>query len=343
MPWSFAEHITDYMSRPRLGNQKHPTLWPSEATAIIKEGETEEVIGKCRRSRFFRYLYDCYHYDTEKYSHYKNLIDQIDREKEPTDPYLRWIWKQGDLYEEYCLQTAKESGVYIADQNQVYIPKYNVSGKIDIVTINPETGKYKIVECKSVYGFNANIVLGTPSQRKRGEMGVPKTNYLMQLGLYQWWYANKDDNFEDSLILCGARDTGRFAEFGLTVEKNEETGLNHIYWYPHFPHSGPKVDSKITIESILSCYKDTQDSLDSGIIPEKDYVLQYSDEKIKTLYETGKLNKSDTARVKKRLEQIEQNRTRINKQLEKGDWQCNFCNYKNICFDKQKQPKEVTY
>ena len=201
MPWSFAEHITDYMSRPRLGNQKHPTLWPSEATAIIKEGETEEVIGKCRRSRFFRYLYDCYHYDTEKYSHYKNLIDQIDREKEPTDPYLRWIWKQGDLYEEYCLQTAKESGVYIADQNQVYIPKYNVSGKIDIVTINPETGKYKIVECKSVYGFNANIVLGTPSQRKRGEMGVPKTNYLMQLGLYQWWYANKDDNFEDSLIL----------------------------------------------------------------------------------------------------------------------------------------------
>lgn len=344
MAWSFIEHITDYMSRSRLGNQKHPTLWPSDATAIVPDGDGgQKIIGKCRRSSFFRYLTDLYFFDPEKYSHYENLVNQLITEAEPVDPYMRWIWKQGDLYEEYCLQTSKDSGVYVADQTQVYVPEWNISGKIDIVVINPETGKYKIVECKSVYGFGANVVLGSPSERRDQKMGTPKDNYLMQLGIYQWWYANKHDNFEDGLIVCGARDTGKFAEYGLTVELNEETQKNHIYWYPHFPYQGEKVDSQITIESITSNYKYIQDSIDSGTIPSNDFFIQYSDEKIKDMFEKGQLNKSETARVEKRLDQITKGSKRINKQIDKGDWQCNYCKYKRICFDQNQQLKNVSY
>ena len=146
MAWSFIKHITDYMSRPRLGNQKAPTLWPSEASMILEnEYGEKENIGKCRRAIFFRYLKDNYIF-SEKYSHYKSLIEEIDKHGVDVDPYIRWIWVQGNLYEDYLLNKAKESGVYIGDQTQVYIPKYNVSGKIDIIVINPETSKLSISE-----------------------------------------------------------------------------------------------------------------------------------------------------------------------------------------------------
>lgn len=35
MNWSFIQHATDHLSKPRFGEQKQPTLWPSSATAEI--------------------------------------------------------------------------------------------------------------------------------------------------------------------------------------------------------------------------------------------------------------------------------------------------------------------
>jgi hypothetical protein len=344
MAWSFINHLTEYISRSRLGNQKQPTLWPSEASVIVKNEYDEEInLGKCRRAIFFRYLFDNYLF-YKKYAHYESLVNQIQQESSDPDKYMRWIWIQGNLYEDYLLNTAKESGVYIADQVAVYIPSHNVSGKIDIVTINPETEKHSIVEAKSVYGFNANFVLGTPSQRKEGKLGTPKDSYLMQLGLYQYWYGNKNDNFEEATLVCGARDTGRFAEYKIKVEPDpdKENEDNYIWYKAHFPNSGPFINSNISIEQILKQYKYIQDCLDSGDIPKRDFDLKFSDSKIDTLYERGLLNKSETARYEKRKKQIEENKTRVNKQIEKGDWQCNYCQYQTICYDRNSNEKEVS-
>lgn len=344
MAWSFIKHITDYMSRPRLGNQKAPTLWPSEASAeLINEYGEKENIGKCRRAIFFRYLKDSYIF-SPKYSHYKTLIEEIDRSSVETDPYIKWIWVQGNLYEDYLLKTAKESGVYIGDQIQLYIPDYNVSGKIDIVVINPETSKLSIVEAKSVYGFNANFVLGSSADRKDGKLGVPKDSYLMQIGLYQYWYGNKNEEFEEALLVCGARDTGKYAEYKIKVEPDPESETeDDMIWYRgHHPNVTPWVNSRISIQEILKQYKGIQDALDSGVIPERDFDIEYSDEKIDTLYERGLLNKAETVRYEKRKTQIEEGKTKINKQIEKGDWQCNFCNYKNLCYSSTNTPKEIS-
>lgn len=340
--WSFMSHLTNYLNRPRLGDQKAPTLWPSEASAVI-ENEYGELknIGRCRRSVFFRFLVQCYKY-YDKYSFYEELVKEIKTKEIPPETYLQFIWKQGQLYEDFLLESAKNSGVYIDDQTQVYIPEFNVSGKIDIIVLDPSESKYRILEAKSVYGFNANKVLGTPSERKQGQMGVPKPNYLMQLGIYQWWYANNDDNFSDALLVAGARDTGKYAEFGLTVERNEETNEDHIYYYQNDPYPADKVDSKITIQNIMSQYKYIQDCLDTSVIPERDFDLKYSDEQIDTLYSRGKLNKSETARYEKRKSQIENKSSRINKQIDKGDWQCGFCSYRKVCYKENNQPRDVS-
>lgn len=340
--WSFIDHVSKYISRPRMGNEKEPTLWPSESSAIVKNDYNEEVnIGRCRRSIFFRFLLASYKY-YEKYSHYSELVKELKTNKVDPDTYTQFIWMQGNLYEDYLLDIAKKSGVYIADQTQVYIPSHKISGKIDIVVIDPESEKYRIVEAKSVYGFNASKVLGSPTERKSGQLGTPKASYLMQLGLYQWWYANKREEFGDGLLVCGARDTGKYAEFGVTVHLNEETEENHIYYYNNDPYKGPEIDSGISIENILNQFAYIQECLDTGVIPERDFDLLYSNEKIDLIYSRGELNKSETLRYEKRQAQIKANKTKINKQIEKGDWQCSYCSFKNTCYSSDSTPKTIS-
>lgn len=327
MTWSFIKHISKHLERPKLGEQKAPTLWPSSATAIINE----EVIGKCRRQSYFRFAKDSYHFDP-KYDHLKPLVDIINEHKAPPSKYLQWIWIQGSLYEDYCINLAKESGVYIGDQISVYVPGYNISGKLDLIVINPETTKLHIVEVKSVYGFNANSVLGTEAQHKKNLLGTPRDSNLMQIGFYQWWYGNSNSDFGPALLTYGARDTGRYAEYMVTVEKGDDD-LDYIFYQGHTPITTSKVNSNITIQSILENYKQISDSVNAEkiTIPPPDYELSYSQAKIQSLYDQGLLSKTDKTQFEKRQKQIEEGKKRIVKAVEKGDWQCRFCDYKTIC------------
>ncbi len=338
MTWSFIRHISQYLERPKLGEQKAPTLWPSSATAVVNE----KPVGKCRRQAYFRFLKDNYYFHP-KYEHLKPLVNLIEASELPPDKYLRWIWIQGELYEDYCINMAKESGIYIGSQVSIYVPGYNVSGKIDLIVIDPDTAKLHIVEVKSVYGFNANSVLGTPAQHKKNVLGTPRDSHLMQLGIYQWWYANNNNDFGSGLLTYGARDTGRYAEYLVTVEKGEDD-LDYIFYQGHTPVVSSKVNSQITIQSILENYKFIQDCLDSETneIPPPDYQLKFTEEKIAELYEQGLLNKTDTNQYEKRQKQISEGKTRLVKPVEKGDWQCRFCDYKYICHNQDKTQKVLS-
>lgn len=338
MSWSFIKHVTDYMTRPRFGQQKAPTLWPSSATGTKTTGLT----GKCKRQAFFRYATDSYLF-YDNLSDYEKFYNHVVENKLPTSTYSQWIFRQGDLYEDHCINLAKEAGVFIDTQINVYIPRYNVSGKIDLIVINPETSQYHVVEVKSVYGFNANSVLGTDAQHKRGLMGEPRESHLMQLGIYQWWFANNNENFGPGLLVYGSRDTGRHGEYYVTVEKNEEDGLEYIYYQGIAPVITQKVNSGISLKSIMENYASIITALENREIPERGFDLLYSQDKIKELYDAGELSKADTAQYEKRKKQLEEGKSRVVKAVEKGDWQCRLCEYKEICYDKSANPKELSF
>ena len=335
MPFSFIEHVTNYFSRSGLNQQKAPTLWPSSATGF----KEQKLVGKCRRQAYFRYAKDNYYY-SEEYKHLKPLVKHIEENQRPVSNYTKWIWRQGQLYEDYCVDLAKEAGVFIAGQTNVYIPQANVSGKIDLVVISPETGKYHIVEVKSVYGFNANSVIGTDAKHKKGIVGEPRESHLMQLGIYQWWYANNDPRFGEGLLSYGARDTGRYSEYQVTVEEAED-GLEYIFYKAISPVVCQKVNSGISIQSIMQNYLDTIEILSTTNVPAADYELLYSQDRITEMYEAGKLGKVDTAQYEKRKKQQEEGKTRLVKPVEKGDWQCNLCEYKDICYDNERNQKDL--
>ena len=336
MNWSFIQHATDHLSKPRFGEQKQPTLWPSSATVEV-EGK---IIGKCRRQNFFRYAKDNYAF-SDKYEHLKDIYELVTSNTIPTSVYMQWIWRAGELYEQYCIDLAKESGVYIAEQVNIYIPDFNVSGKIDLIAINPETSKYHIIEVKSVYGFNANSVLGTDARRRDGSLGTPRESHLMQIGLYQSWYANTNPDFAEGLLVYGARDTGKYGEFLVTVELDEEDGKHYIHYEPNTPFIGPKVNTGMSIENILINYKLVEDALISKEVPDRDYDLLYSQERIEEMYQNGELGKTDKTQHEKRKQQILDGKKRVVKAVEKGDWQCRLCEYRNICYDENSEPKQL--
>lgn len=339
--WSYIEHATDYLLRPRIGDPRHPTLWPSEATALIQDDEgNEQVVGKCRRASFFRYVTDSYKF-YPRYSLYEPLINEITTKRLPPDRYMLWIWRAGELYEDYLINLAKECGVYIADQVGIYVRDSNISGKIDLKIINPKTDKYSNIEVKSVYGYGGNHVLGTPGDRKKGRLGTPRESNLMQIALYDWWTASADKQHEESRLIYGARDTGRYAEY-LVTTRIEDDGITKIHYRGNAPVTTDWTESPITINSILEQYRYIQTSVDSGNIPDRDYELKYSEEKIEHLYRTGKLCKTDTVRHEKYKQRQASGTGRKIKPVVKGDWQCELCKFRNICYQST-DPKSQDY
>lgn len=339
--WAFIEHVTDYLTKPRIGDQRHPTLWPSEASAeITNEFNEKVVIGKCRRATFFRYLQDNFRF-YDKYNFYSALVDEISLKKLPPDRYMRWIWKAGELYEEYLINLAKSSGVFIGEQIPIYIKSHNVSGKIDLRVINPVTHKLTDVEAKSVYGHGGNYTLGTPSARRKGQLGTPRDSNMMQIGIYNWWTSSANDSFESSRLVYGARDTGRYAEYLIHTEKDENDDLTYIYYTNNAPNQGDAVKTAITIDNILEQYASTQRHLDSGEIPERDYELAYDEDRIDLMLERGQLNKAETERHTKRQKWKAGEHPRKIKLIEKGDWQCRLCSFKNICYEASGEPRTL--
>lgn len=330
--WSLVDHLTDQLLKPKLGDPKPPSFWPSEASAVINNDYEEvEVVGRCRRATWFRWLIANYKFYS-KYSVYKSLIEELNLKTLPTDKYLLWIWRAGDLYEEYITSLAKESGVYIGSQIPIYIPNSNISGKIDLVVINPESHKYSIVEAKSVYGFGGNSTLGTPSERAKGKSGKPKESNLMQAALYEWWFASQDETFENTRLVYGSRDTGRNGEYLISTPLNKETKQHEIFYKSINPNVTTAVNSKISIENIFSQFQYINNSLDSGTVPKRDFDLQYSEEYIDKLYERDELTKTEKEKYEKYQAYKKGESKRKIKPIIKGHWQCGLCSFKNICY-----------
>lgn len=346
--WSFIEHITTYMSRPKGGDLKAPTLWPSEASATLADGTK---VGKCKRAAFFRYLIDSYKYHPEEYKIWKQFFETAEASIKPVDKYMRWIWKQGELYEKYLLEEAMKAGVYVSDQDPIYIRQLNVSGKKDIEVINPLTGKMSILEAKSIYGYYATTaLLGKPKERAQGLLGKPKDSHLMQLAIYHWWHAQENPDYEESRLVYGCRDTGTFGEYLLKTEVDSETKTTKILYKPNTKWE-TWTDSGITINSITNSYSYVQDCLDNQVIPPRDFDLYYSEEKLAEMRSEEAFNKSDTTSIDAYFERKAENEELVaeGKKPKKalmlpkiGSWECQYCNYSKICYDDNGVPNSLT-
>ncbi len=332
--WSLTNHITQFMTRPRVGDPRQPSLWPSDASAqVINEHGETEIVGSCRRATFFRYTIDNFLFDPTKHAKYEPLVDELLRLKIEPEKYMRWIWEAGKLFEDHVIEQAKQSGVYVAEQVQIVIPEYNIVGKLDLIVRNPDTGGFIAEEVKSVYGHNANNILGTPTKRK---LGKPREGNMMQLAIYDWHLKKRMSGLEDSRLLYGARDTGRYAEFSVSAESGKGIEYQAVSPWLESP-----VTSPITIDAMLQEYKYVEAAFQAGDVPNKDFDLAHSDERLQTMYDRDEMSKTKREAYEKILQRRQENIERVAegkapkkelKSIESGDFQCNYCEYRKYCW-----------
>ncbi len=350
--WAVTEYLTDYMTRPRMGQYKAPSVWPSEASSVHQNEYDETVVaGKCRRASFLRLASDLVFFDRDAYTYLINVVEQAASIKKPVDKYMRWIWAAGELYETHLIELAKKSGVFIAEQTPIYVPDIGVSGKMDLIVINPFNSMKTVVEIKSVYGHGAKMVMGSPATSRRPAiLGTPRDSNLMQIALYDWFWAKERPDFDHSRLVYGARDTGKYAEFEVKTE--DQGDIVKIFYRGITPVVSPWIESHITITSILEDgYAYVQEHIEAGVIPERDFELRYSEERILELFDRKELSKADTSKVVRRAEIVEENKQRVidkkkpKRQLIpviKGDWNCRFCSFSDFCYNESGKPNEVS-
>jgi hypothetical protein len=344
--WSFMSQIASGLKRSNRGDPRWPTLWPSEATVVDSDGNVQ---GRCRRATFFRYAAARQAWEPYLSEQQKDLVDLWQSLKKPHSDYTLFVFKQGDLYEDFLIEMSKNVGVFVATQTPVYIKSANVSGKIDIEAINPETGKLSIVEAKSVHGFGGTKTIGKAATGKyAGKAGEPKESHLMQLGTYHYWVAQADESYEESRLVYGDRGTGQHAEFLVWTEPKESG--TEIWYRQTLPYQGQATCVKFTIEDMLDQFQLTHKRTSDFEVPDRDFDLQYSYEKMVAAYNSGDLPKVAKVQMEKIFARQSENESRVaegKKPLadltlpKRGDWQCSYCDGQKFCYEYDGTPKPL--
>lgn len=348
--WTLTGHISNHLIKPRLGDMRPPSLWPSDASALLTNQYGEEYVeGACRRHTFLRYTRDKFIYDNQVNSNYKPLVDEIYKLHKEPDRYMRWIWEAGNLFEDFVVEKAKESGVWTASQVQVVIPGWNIVGKLDLIVTNPETGGLIAQEVKSVYGYDAEKkVLGTSAARKKKELGAPKISNLLQAAIYDWHLKPRIKTLEATRLLYGDRGTGKGAEYEITTYLDPNDNQTHIQYQGVDPFFSAPVVSPITIDNVLMQYQYIQEHYETGYLPPRDFDLTYSPEQIQLMFERGELSDTQSAAHQKVLDRIEENKVLVAagekpkkelKPIEVAHWACSRCEFMKFCYDEDGKPR----
>jgi hypothetical protein len=336
--WLFMNHVAARLDRERPGDARFPTLWPSEATAVVDDN----IYGQCRRKTFFRYVKAQREWGVPTLERWDKLLAFIKENWIPFDAYNMFTFAQGNLYEDFLIEQAKNIGVYVDDQVPVYIRSHNISGKVDIQIINPDTGKYELVECKSVYGFGGTFSIGALPSFKypQGKPGEPKDSHVMQLACYHWWMASKNEAYGRSRLVYGDRGTGQHGEYEVWTEE-VENGPTKIFYRQRYPYAGEAVETKFTLQDVLDGYENSHIASRDETIPPRDFDRVWDEARLAEIYATGELNKTDSTQYEKVMARRAENAELVAigekpkqelKQLVKGDWQCNYCNAAKTCY-----------
>lgn len=324
------------ISEERPPSTREVALYPSEASALIKNEYGEIVpIGGCIRKSWFRNKLQRMERNKEFQT---EAIDEIVKEEFP--PHQLWKFGVSNKTEDLVADMCKKAGIYkeqghkfkyhIDMGSENHYPDAYISGEIDILVRIPVEGKEGEffeggLEVKSITGYHGQkMVFGHRSSRTIIHP-EPKIEHLLQSILYAYVF-RKDLNFFKLIYL--SREDGRRIEYDISFRKNHKVSSTldageekHLVYVNNKPYK-----YELYAEDIFDRYKELQQYIIDDIIPPRDYDLQYSDEKIKLLYERGLLSKTDKEAYEK------------GKKLKKGDWMCAYCSYSDNCYTSKGTP-----
>lgn len=295
---SLLKKTEDYLSKKvRLPVLKEEFFYPTEASVELEPEHPGEknIIGTCMRAAYYRYSGE---FTGEAYS-----------------VYTHWIFLTGKAIEAELIEIWKQMGLWIDNNIKFRSKEHHISGEIDVV-IKDQNGKPVPVEIKTYYGYEATKeICGNPF---KGINGQPKDQHLLQALLYLYFHQNI---FERVILIYVDKVCKNNAEFIITVVKEGEST---------FPAINGIVQRRFCVEDILARYALLRKFVVTKQLPDRDFELEYSTEKIERLWKEKKISKT-------KYEAWQKGKTTV------GDWNCRYCRYSSECYGiKIPSPEEDT-
>ena len=306
---------------------KDVSLYPSEASVRIMHNGELITLGGCIRKQWLR-----------------NKLQRLERDKDhkpddltivSSDHDASTMWKFGvaTLAEHLLAAEAKRAGILVEQSKgfEWQLPWEDkttdpplIRGEVDLV-VDLCLPKPVGIEVKSFAGYHAGKALLDRTVYGRLIKGEPKEGQLLQAVLYAYYFCILLQEMDHFRLVYVSREDGSRTEFTLGFRKetvaiiqkdgsiiNQERHRllidNEVYKY------------KLYAEDIIDRYLELHTYIVNDIIPPRDYDIRYNMAKLKKLAAAGELTKAQKALIDK------------GKIIKKGDWQCNYCNFSEMCY-----------
>lgn len=263
---------------PMQDMRRRDYIYASALGFMSPEGK---ISANCRRSEFYRML----NFPSEE-----TLTPQGAR---------RMLY--GSAIEEAEVELAKQARIYVGAQKAVIDDEHKVSGKIDLVVIDPtaSTDPYVGVEIKSTSGWSAP---GLTTPNNRG-LFKPKINHLAQMSFYAWCYRGTIKNW---VLRYVDRGTGDTHDHPVVIMEDGSISVNGA-------------QSGFSIHHLLAWADSVVHHLRAREEPPRDFRLLYTKEQLKAQAEAGELAKTYAEKALK------------GHRMYRGDWNCKFCRHLRRC------------
>lgn len=285
---NLIEKTDAHMCRSEIALPREPHFYPSEASVAFtnKQGK-RQILGNCMRKSYFRFTGSV--------------------ESSPTSPYSEWIFALGKSVEQILVEQWKQMGIWVGNNIKFYDQKRNVSGELDCIIRDPETGNLICIEVKSFYGYNATKeLIGNKSQD-----GKPKDAHLMQLLIY---LDQTKDVIDHGKLIYYARDSADRTEFTIKLVKDADK--------TRFAING-KIDYRFTLDDVYDRYQQLANYVCSDELPPREFELVWGPEKVEEQFAAGEISKSAYEKWQKNP-----GKNPI------GNWECRWCSFSKACWSK---------
>jgi hypothetical protein len=258
---------------------------------------------------------------------------------------IQRIFEAGEFYQDMFVKEFKNAGLWVGDEIPFYIPEIKLSGRIDCFIKDPAKAppppnrpkpEHLIgVELKTVGGY---MGVKGPVISTRDTPLSPKVDNVLQCLCYLKYYSQF--GVKKWLLLYVDRGLGsseanptHWNYHTITIDKDDHPVISN--------EMGSTTWTDFTVKDVMDRFKNLSKYVETNTLPPRDYELQYSNARIRQMYENHEFAKTDTASIDRYIRKIKKPIAEVTEEdppiLQKGDWRCRFCDFCEICYSDKPQ------
>lgn len=320
-----SKRLRKALSAPSFVSTRRSNFFHPSSVSVEKNDKGfREVVGSCLREQYYR------------------IKDETPTNTTEPDYVISALL--GDKVSELVVNLIDTHGFKmglqrLAVEHSFYDPRINVSGRTDIIAWDFIANEPVGIEIKSVGQYKASQTIDNPDDSHvmqsilyldyyrtfmPASQKVPKKWYI--------WYVSRTENWSIKGKKHGSPMTMVW-DYYITLDGN---GVPTV----HTPTSA-KERPDLAVKNIHARFEQLANYLESNTEPPRDFDLEYSEEKIATLFELDLISrKMDKEKIEK---WIKKGATPGKLNLQLGDFECRFCAWKDKCWGLSLKAPEKTF